>query len=198
VPRFDAYFSELQQREGLPHVDLIRAWTAQEIATVETAIRAAVAASGILGMGIPNFAVSNQAKGNRAADHFTAKISPHLPAPNTITSAEGKGYPDMIFTSGGVGFCLEMKATSNWRNGDSNRRVLTSSPHKMRRLIAAVQICAPPAHMICTVEYSTVNSTVDGIRMDFLGPDSEVNIRLEASTSQKLLSQGAHQKFTMP
>jgi hypothetical protein len=93
---------------------------------------------------------------------------------------------------------MELKATSNWRNGDSNRRVLTSAPDKMRQLVNSGQIGNPPAHLICTVLYSEANSTVTGIRLDFLKPDSIVNIRLEASTSQRLLTQGLHHKVTIP
>jgi hypothetical protein len=199
VPRFDAYLLEVQQRNGLQPIALIRDWTAQEIVTVEAALRAAIAASNVLSSAIPNFAgISNQSKGNKAADHFIATVPPHLPAPSTIVHAQGAGYPDRIFLFGAVGFCMELKATSNWRSGDSNRRVLTSAPDKMRQLVNSGQLGNPPAHLICTVLYSEVNSTVTGIRLDFLKPDSLVNIRLEASTSQRLLTQGLHHKVNIP
>jgi len=51
--------------------------------------------------------------------------------------------------------------------------------------------------LICTVLYREENSSVQGVRLDFLEPDSEVSIRLEASTSQRLLTQGGHQKFML-
>lgn len=191
MPRFDDYLAEVQQRNGFnPAIALIRAWTPQEITQVENALRTAVIASGIIGAPIPNFDGTNQAKGNKAANHFLALVPPCLAAPNRIIPARGSGYPDRIIVLGGNGHCMEMKATSNWRDTDGNRRVLTSSPAKMRNLIQAGDLSAPPAHMICTVLYHETNSTVDGVRLDFLDPASEIKIRLEASTSQRLLHQG--------
>lgn len=199
MPRFDDYLNQVQQHTGLnPVVNLIRAWTPQEKTAVEVGIRAAVGASGIVGAQIPNFVGTNQSKGNRAANHFLANVSPHLNPPNSIVTASGKGYPDQIFRISGIGFCMEMKATSNWQNTDGNRRVLTSSPNKMRNLVANGQLAAPPAHFICTVLYDEANSTIVSIRLDFLEPNSEIKIRLEASTSQKLLHQGAQTTATIP
>lgn len=193
MPRFDEYLLEVQQRNGLQPIALIRDWTQQEITSVETALRTALAASNILNSIIPNFSgISNQSKGNKAADHFISIVPRHLPIPNRIVPAQGAGYPDRIFMIGAVGFCMEMKATSNWKNRDSNRRVLTSAPDKMRSLVSSGQVSNPCAHLICTVIYSEANSTVTNIRLDFLRPDSIVNIRLEASTSQRLLTQGPH------
>jgi hypothetical protein len=68
----------------------------------------------------------------------------------------------------------------------------------MIRLVNSGDIGEPPAHLICTVLYREETSSVQGLRLDFLEPDSEVNIRLEASTSQRLLTQGEHQKFILP
>lgn len=137
-------------------------------------------------------------KRNKAANHFIARVPPHLPAQNQIALANGAGYPDGIFVSGRVGYCMEFKATSNWRNGDTNRRVLTSAPSKMRHLVNSGKIGSPPAHLICTVLYSEPNSNLTGIRLDFLDPSSIVNIRLGASTSQKLLAQSRHRNVIIP
>ncbi|MFZ3582122.1 hypothetical protein ACOI1H_08130 [Loktanella sp. DJP18] len=199
MPRFDDYLAEVQQRMNLnPIMMLVRAWTPQEITAVENAIRVAVVASGIIGLQIPNFTGTNQAKGNKAANHFLNTVSPHLARPNSIVLATGSGYPDRIFRLGGICFCMEMKATSNWRNADGNRRVLTSSPTKMRNLIINRQLASPPAHLICTVLYNEANSTVTGIRLDFLEPNSEIKIRLEASTTQQLLHNGAQTTAIIP
>lgn len=122
----------------------------------------------------------------------------NLPAPNRITDAKGGGYPDRIFNIGNLGFCMELKATSNWKDIDANRRVLTSTPVKMRKLVNAQKIGAPPAHLVCTVLYSEQHSTVTGLRLDFLDPSSVINIRLEASTSQRLLTQSPHHKVILP
>jgi len=198
MARFDAYLHEVQQRHGHQPMQLIRAWTNQEAAAVEAAIRSAAQSSGLVGSLIPNFTGTNQAKGNRAADHFVTTLPPFLPLPFRIDPATGSGYPDRIFANGAIGYCMELKATSNWQNGDGNRRVLTSRPEKMRRLVNNGKIGNPPAHFICTVLYNDTTSQVTGIRLDFLEPDSQVNIRLEASTSQSLLTQGTHQKAMIP
>lgn len=199
MPRFDDYLLEVQQRMNLlPAMALIRAWRPQEITAVEAALRGAVAASGVLNSVIPNFVGTNQSKGNKAANHFLAVVPPHLPAQAQIIVANGAGYPDRILVLGQVGYCLEFKATANWQDGDTNRRVLTSTPTKMRRLVNLGTIGNPPAHLICTVLYSDANSTVTGIRLDFLDPSSIVNIRLEASTSQRLLAQSPHHNVTIP
>jgi hypothetical protein len=113
LKRSDAYLTEVQQRMGLAPVDLIRAWTAAEIAAVEGAIRTAVTGSGIVGTMIPNFDGTNQAKGNKAADFFIATISAHIPPGNHVIAATGAGYPDRIFIAGATGHCMELKATSN-------------------------------------------------------------------------------------
>lgn len=198
LPRFDDYLLEVQQRMGYQPLQLIRAWTPNEITAAEARLRAAVNASGIIGSIIPNFVGTNQSKGNKAADYFVSAIAPQLAHPHDIVPAAGKGYPDRIFVMGANRYCMELKATSNWQNGDSNRRVLTSAPDKMRRLVNTGLIDNPPAHMICTVLYSDATAQVTGVRLDFLEPDSEVNIRLEASTSQRLLTQGQHHKAMIP
>jgi len=193
MPRFSDYLNAVQQHMDLgPGRVLLRAWTRDEIDAVETAIRVAVVDSGIIGSPIPNFDGTNQAKGNKAEKHFLEVVRPHITAPYGIDSTREKGYPDLVFKMGEDGHCLEMKATGNWNNMDTNRRVLTSSPRKMRKLVAEGQLSEPPVHLLCTILYHRSDSTVDGVRLDFLQPDSETNIRLEASTSQYLLHQGQH------
>ena len=195
MPRFDHYLRELQVREGLAPVPLIRQWTLQESTAIIRNIRFAVRQSGLIGSAIPNFVGTNQSKGNKAADHFFNLVPPQLRAGNRIAKAGGAGYPDMLYSIGGTGFCMEMKATSKWKPRDSNRRVLTSSPRKLLRLLQARAIDDPPAHFICTLQYDDTAATVRQIRLDFLESDSTVNIRLEASTSQKLLESGAHRRY---
>ncbi|MCX7379817.1 MAG: hypothetical protein NTY94_24050 [Alphaproteobacteria bacterium] len=198
MARFDEYLLEVQKRMGLQPVQLVRPWAKSEIKSIETAINAAVTASALFGSMIPNFTGTNQSKGNKAANHLMSIVPSHLPALHTITDAKGAGYPDRIFNIGNLGFCMELKATSNWNNIDSNRRVLTSTPRKMLKLLTTKKIGAPPAHFLCTVLYSEPNSTVTGLRLDFLDPSSEISVRLEASTSQRLLTQSPHHKVILP
>lgn len=199
MPRFDDYLQELQHREGVPHVALIRSWTPAEVHAIETRIRAAVVASGIMGGAIPfRPGSTNQSKGNQAANFFLERVPPCLAAGATIIRAPGAGYPDLLLTIATAAYCMESKATSNWNPRDDNRRVLTSSSAKMRALVAAGPAGAVPAHLIATLIYDEATSVAQTVRLDFLEPDSPVKVRLEGSTSQQLLAGGAHEVRTIP
>lgn len=198
MPKFADYLKELQERERFRPIELIREWTRQEVETAENAFREAIEKSGAIGSPIPDFVGTNQAKGNKAEAYFVAAVSPCLPVTNRILVADGAGYPDRIFQSGGVGSFLEMKATSTWDDSDTIRRVLTSKPHKMIALVKSGTVDAPPVHMICTLIYNDQNSTITRIRLDFLKPESEVTVRFEASTSQSLLGMGLHHSVVIP
>lgn len=197
MARFDSYLIELQEHQGLKPRALIRPWLKDEIDEIVGALCAAIKTSGFIGLPIYNFGGSNQSKGNRAADHFVATVPPHLPENCKVLAAAGAGYPDRICLLHGRGYAMELKATSNWQDGDGNRRVLTSSPNKLLALIASGSIDDPPAHLICSVLYEE-DGIVNGARLDFLEPETEVNIRLEASASQKLLAEGPHHSVILP
>ena len=87
------YIEELRRWKGLPPINLIRPRKPGETVDVENAILAAVKNSEIVGMAIPSFIGSNQAKGNKAADFFIATASPSLPANSRINVARGRGLP---------------------------------------------------------------------------------------------------------
>lgn len=89
---------------------------------------------------------------------------------------------------------LEMKATGQWNPADSNRTVLTSSSAKLRS-----QFVSPIYHLLVTVIYSQVGGGVriDAIRVDFLEPTTQVNVRMESSGSHKILDQGGHYSRTI-
>lgn len=197
MAHFENYLIELQERQGLVPKPLIRPWKDEEINQIVEALCLAINSSRFIGTPIRNFGGSNQSKGNRAADHFVATVPHHLPAYCKVKGAVGKGYPDLLCVLNDKGFALELKATSNWQDGDSNRRVLTSSPTKMLDLIASGSLDNPPPHLVCSVLYRD-DGIVTGTRLDFLQPQSEVNIRLEASTSQKLLAAGPHRSIVLP
>ncbi len=88
-----------------------------------------------------------------------------------------------------------MKATSDWNPNDSNRRVLTSSSTKLR-----AQFEAPIHYLLLTAIYRVEggNARINGIRLDFLAPQTQVNVRLEASVSHKLLSNSTHASLVIP
>ena len=111
-----------------------------------------------------------------------------------VVPVAGAGYPDRRLWLDDPAFscAMEIKATSVWNDGDSNRRVLTSSPVKLLGAIDRNELPGPPCHLLATVLYDRATGVVSAVRLDFLEPDSPVNVRLEASTSHKLLSSGAH------
>ena len=191
--KFSDFLREIQHREGLDPIPMIRAWFRDELETIEEVIREAAVNRNLIGSQIPNLVGTNQAKGNRVADHCFKELSSGFSEPNQLLKARGPGYPDLILKCGSVGYCMEMKATSIWSDVDTNRRVLTSSAKKLQDLISEEQISSPTGHIVCTVIYDGPSSTVDQIRLDFIDSFSEVNVRLEASTSQRLLARGNHE-----
>ena len=184
------YFIELQKREGLEPVELIAGWSPELIERSLVLIKNAVQSSALIGSIISNFMGTNQSKGNKAAEHFFELVKANISLPHQMSSARGAGYPDKLLTIENETYCFELKATSNWIDTDSNRRVLTSSSRKLRSLISNGSIPSPPRHLIGTVFYEDATAIVTRVRLDYLEPETEVNIRLEASTSQKLLSNG--------
>lgn len=198
MPRFDDYLDELQTYSGLQPRPLIAPWNANLAAAAQSAIGQAIQAQSYIGWQMPNFTGTNQSLGNKAAAAFLTKLAPAFTNAFGIEMAPGKGYPDTILTIQGERHFLEFKATSDWNPNDSNRRVLTSSPKKMISLIEAGSVKDPPAHAIATVLYQNGGATVEGFRLDFLDPSSQMNIRLEASTSHKLLANGNHTSWQTP
>lgn len=198
MPRFDDYLDELQTYGGLQPRPLISPWNTNLATAVQTAISQAIQAQAYIGWQMPNFTGTNQSLGNKAAAAFLTRLAPAFTNAFRIEMAPGKGYPDTILTIQGERHFLEFKATSDWNPNDSNRRVLTSSPQKMISLIDAGRVNDPPAHAIATVLYQNGGATVEGFRLDFLDPSSEMNIRLEASTSHRLLTNGNHTSWQTP
>ena len=86
-------------------------------------------------------------------------------------------------------FPFEVKATGQWNRSDSNRRVLTSSSKKLRETFRE-----PINHLLVTILYkkSSGRYRVEGIRLDFLEPTTQVNVRLEASVNHRILDGGTH------
>lgn len=198
MPSFEDYLVEVQEYSGLDVRALISKWNAGIATATQAAISQAIQSQGYIGWQMPNFTGSNQSLGNKAAAAFLTKIAPAFTNAFRIDMAPGKGYPDTILTIQGQRHFLEFKATSDWDANDGNRRVLTSSPLKMRALIDAGSVEKPPAHAVATVLYQNGGAIVEGFRLDFLDPASPMNIRLEASTSHKLLAGGNHTSWQTP
>jgi hypothetical protein len=191
------YYNELQRREGLEPVQLVAQWEQQDTHAVSAAFRVAVAASRMTELDIPlRDRSTNQSIGNQVAEFFVLVINQHLQQ-YRIDACPGGGYPDKILVelASPRTFPFELKATSTWDIVDSNRRVLTSSSRKLRqRFRGAVN------HVLATVLYVIENgrSRVRTLRLDFIEPDTLVNIRLEASVSHRLLAEATHKSTTIP
>ncbi len=147
--------------------------------------------SGIRGASCPiRLGSSNQSVGNQVEEYVVGALAPHLRG-FRLMPCPGSGYPDkmLVRNTDGLRIPLEMKATGDWNPSDSNRRVLTSSSTKLRTVFTA-----PVYHLLATAVYTVVANAVriDRIRLDFLEPNTRVNVRLEASVSHRLLHNADH------
>lgn len=202
----DAFYQMMLARDGISDAPaLIGGWSAESVELVQLRFRTALLRCGIVGSILPNFQMTddgavrtNQSKGNVAADALAVALSCD-PASLIIDKLEGSGYPDRLAVVPNPDFscCFEIKATSAWSERDSNRRVLTSSPTKILGAIRSGRLPPSPCHLIGTVLYDRDSGEVGNVRLDFLEPDSPVNVRLEASTSHRLLSEGQHRSVLL-
>ena len=195
--RIAEYYTELQRREGLEPIELVGAWEQNTTNRISQDFRAGIAASRLVEQEIPlRERSSNQSIGNQVAEFFVPAINAHLQG-YRIEPCLGGGYPDKILVevASGRTFAFELKATSTWDESDSNRRVLTSSSRKLRQRFGGAA-----NHVLATILYATENarSRVISLRLDFIEPDTLVNIRLEASVSHRLLAQATHVSVTIP
>ena len=195
--RIAEYYTELQRREGLEPIELVGAWEQNTTNRISQDFRAGIAASRLVEQEIPlRERSSNQSIGNQVAEFFVPAINSHLQG-YRIEPCPGGGYPDKILVevASGRTFAFELKATSTWDESDSNRRVLTSSSRKLRQRFGGAA-----NHVLATILYATENarSRVISLRLDFIEPDTLVNIRLEASVSHRLLAQATHVSVMIP
>lgn len=185
---FGEYYKDLLEYHGECPRDMIRDWRDSEIRAIRKAIENAVDNAEFIGTTMEGFeGKSNQARGNEAEKIFLKLVRPKLKAPFRIEDAPGPGYPDKIFKNGKKGYCMEFKATSKWDDTDTNRRVLTSSPSKLIKLIDDKKVMKRPAHMVAVIVYKGIKVTQ--FRVYFIDSETPINVRLEASTTQEMLSE---------
>jgi len=198
VPTLRDYYLRLQEFEGESPVELIAPWPPQFVEAIRADFAAAIA-SGVFHDSTVSISTgtSNQSIGNKIADFAATRIDKALQY-FRIENCSGAGYPDRVLrgsTDSGR-YPTELKATSAWDPADSNRRVITSSSAKLRR-----QFKSPINHLLITFSYIlntvTEQASITAVRMDFVEPDTVVNIRLEASVSHRLLAEGKHRHFTL-
>jgi hypothetical protein len=190
-----SYYQKLAAWEDKPVIDLVAGWQESHIAAIAEDFKAAFYASNFAAnpLTVPGN-LSNQAVGNRLAEFFVRQINNRLKA-HSIEDCSGAGYPDKrlrAMADQNV-FVFELKATSEFDPNDSNRIVLTSSSEKLRRYFRP-----PINHLLATVCYNQDGTQIrlENLRLDFLAPSTPVNVRLEASVSQRILSRAAHPHFT--
>jgi hypothetical protein len=189
-----SYYQSLADWEGKPAADLVGAWNSGDMEEIAGDFGAAFSAadfgSSPLTVGA---ATSNQSIGNKVAEFLVAGMNQHL-GRFRIESCSGAGYPDKRLVRRGDGrvFAFELKATSEFDPNDSNRIVLTSSSDKLRRCFRP-----PVCHLLGTACYEQDGGEVEiqRLRLDFLEPSTPVNVRLEASVSQRLLARGTQRNF---
>jgi hypothetical protein len=187
----EEFYRELQEREGLDPLPLVAPWAQLDTDAIIKTIRGAFANTHLRNTAVPiRPGSTNQSIGNQVASFVVTQLNPRLEA-FRIDDCSGHGYPDKMLrqlASGRI-FPFEVKATSQWNPSDSNRRVLTSSSTKLRD-----RFRDPISHLLVTILYreSADVYRVDGVRLDFLEPSTNVNIRLEASVNHKILHDGAH------
>ena len=191
---FAEYYQDLLELEELQEQELISAWLPDLIAEVTNDIRQAVENSNLINSLCPiQPNSSNQSIGNQIASHLSDRLNEQLQNFNLSRCLGQEGYPDRILVrlaDDSRHLSFEIKSTSNWNPNDSNRRVLTSSSSKLRQ-----NFNLPIYHLICTVIYQMENNfaMICAVRFDFIEPNTNVKVRLEASVSHRILSNGEHQ-----
>ena len=185
------YYKDLLHWEGEEPRQLVHQWPHDLRNAIEAAFVDAVSTAVLKDSDCPLKPNStNQSIGNQVEKYTLGKLG-RVISGFSICRCQGQGYPDkmLIHQTTGLRIPLEVKATSDWNESDSNRRVLTSSSKKLR-----AQFSAPIHHLVLTTLYSRNEDSaiINAIRLDFLEPTTTVNVRLEASVSHKILANGPH------
>jgi hypothetical protein len=189
MPDFATYYRDLAEWESTPTLDLVASWNASDVEAISNDFYQAFRHEEFHAIPLLIAAgISNQSIGNKVAEHFVHHINRRLSA-HSVRDCVGAGYPDKELFSArdGRAFAFELKATSQFDVNDSNRIVLTSSSQKLRR-----RFRPPIYHLLGTACYVLTGSeiSIERLRLDFLEPTTPVNVRLEASVSQRSLARG--------
>ena len=190
---FAEYYKDLLEWEDVKFQELISNWklnlTKEICSDFEQAVRDSELKNSLCSIREKS---KNQSIGNQlevyAIEQLNEKLQIFL-----IENCSGAGYPDRILAKGSFRqIALEMKATSDWNPNDSNRRVLTSSSKKLRE-----KFTSPIYHLLCTIIYQIEDESarIDAVRLDFIEPNTQVSVRLEASVNHKTLAKATHQSI---
>ena len=196
MPNLQDFFRDLLNWKGQQYRELIHPWDRDLRDSIVLAFEKSVSESSVKGSICPiPPETTNQSIGNKVEEYIVPILDKSLSG-FSIFNCRGPGYPDqtLIQQSTNLHIPLEMKATANWNEKDTIRRVLTSSSQKLR-----AQFSEPIHHLLLTVFYSQqeeVSVTIDAI-LDFLEPTTLVNVRFEDSVSHKILADGYHYSKTI-
>lgn len=185
------YYGELTRREGKSKTKLVAPWPRDQISSITHCFRRAFTACRFEERPFTvEKNITGPALGNKLANHFATELCLRLKK-FTIQSCAGQGYPDrrLVRVEGNRSFALELKATTAFEPKSNHRVILTSSSSKLRQ-----EFSPPINHLLVTVFFRKICNQVwiYNMRLDFLGPSSKVNVRLEASVSQHLLADAKH------
>ena len=190
------YFRELLIREKQPHCELIHAWPPKLRDEIISAFEKSVSETAVKGSGCSIAELTNQAAGNKVEKYIVSKLDSGLSG-FSISKCRGAGYPDqtLIQNTTNLHMPLEIKATADWKDTDTIRRVITASSRKLR-----ARFSEPIHHLMLTAIYSGRGkgfAKIEAIRLDFLEPTTPVNVRFEASVNHKILVEGHHYSKTI-
>lgn len=196
VPTFEMFLRHLQEHEGEPVVRLASRWDPSSKLAFSRYLKNLYERRITSGLSCKvRKGDSNQSIGNTVA-RLVGNLLTDSNGFKRISSA-AQGYPDCALAFQNrimSGIALELKATSNWVDADSNRRVLLSSTNRLRSLGLDVI-----RHAVVTAVYGLDQRRaivrVNRLRIDLIEPDSQVTTRLECAVSHKLLSRGTHTTY---
>lgn len=191
---FAEYYQDLLGRGELEEQELVSVWLPDLIIEVTNEVRQAIENSNLINSLCPIRPNSNnQSRGNQIADYLSNRLNEQLQNFSLLRCIGQEGYPDrslVRLADDSRHISFEIKSTSRWNPNDSVRRVLTSSSSKLR-----LNFNLPIYHLICTVIYQREDNfaRIRAVRLDFIEPNTNVKVRLEASVSHRILSNGEHQ-----
>lgn len=196
VAELGDYYRVLAEREGITPMELASVWDPTDADEVAADFRQAFSGCAFGQNPLSVSAdVTNQSVGNRVARFFSVQVNQHLRS-FQVEDCAGPGYPDkkLVRLRDHQTFALELKATSLFRPHNANRLVLTSRSEKLRR-----DFSAPIRHVLLLIAYerSATELWLRSARLAFLGPNTTVQVRYEASVSHQMLS-GCTRTFIWP
>ncbi|CAN5115637.1 hypothetical protein BH20ACI1_BH20ACI1_09440 [soil metagenome] len=193
MKNFAEYYKDLLEWENVEFQELIATWQVDLIEQIKNDFEQAVENSALkISLCLIREKSTNQSIGNQVEVYAIEKLNEKLQV-FIIENCSGAGYPDRILAKNDFRqLALEIKATSAWNPNDSNRRVLTSSSKKLRE-----KFTSPIYHLLCTIIYQIEDKStrIEAVRLDFIEPNTQVSVRLEASVNHKILTNGTHQSI---